>query len=56
MYGEYWFTGTFYFKHGGSQNATLKHVVSIRVIYLEFTLNPLLLRSRGVDEEGSQSV
>ena len=22
--------------------------------YLEFTLNPLLLRSRGVDEEGSQ--
>ena len=24
--------------------------------YLEFTLNPLLLRSRGVDEEGSQSL
>ena len=24
--------------------------------YLEFTLNPLLLRSRGVDEEGGQSL
>ena len=24
MYGECWFTGKFYFKHGGSQNATLK--------------------------------
>ena len=24
--------------------------------YLEFTLNPLLLRSRGLDEEGSQSL
>ena len=24
MYGECWFTGTFYFKHSGSQNATLK--------------------------------
>ena len=23
MYGECWFTGKFYFKHGGSQNATL---------------------------------
>ena len=26
MYGECWFTGQFYFKHGGSQNATLKGV------------------------------
>ena len=25
MYGECWFTGKFYFKHGGSQNATLRH-------------------------------
>ena len=24
MYGECWFTGKLYFKHGGSQNATLK--------------------------------
>ena len=24
MYGECWFTGQFYFKHGGSQNATLR--------------------------------
>ena len=24
MYGECWFTGTFYFKPGGSQNATLR--------------------------------
>ena len=23
MYGECWFTGKLYFKHGGSQNATL---------------------------------
>ena len=25
MYRECWFTGKFYFKHGGSQNATLTH-------------------------------
>ena len=25
MYGECWFTGKLYFKHGGSQNATLRH-------------------------------
>ena len=24
VYGECWFTGKFYFKHGGSQNATLR--------------------------------
>ena len=28
MYGECWFTGTFYFKHGGSQNATLKQLLN----------------------------
>ena len=28
----------------------------VSLLYLEFTLNPLLLRSRGVDEEGSQSL
>ena len=27
-YGECWCTGTFYFKHGGSQNATLKGVTT----------------------------
>jgi len=26
VYGECWFNGKFYFKHGGSQNATLKSV------------------------------
>ena len=30
MYGECWFTGNFYFKHGGSQNATL---IDYRSIY-----------------------
>ena len=28
MYGECWFTGKIYFKHGGSQNATLKETCS----------------------------
>ena len=34
MYGEYWLTEFFYFKHGGSQNATLKkqaYLTSIRL-------------------------
>ena len=30
--------------------------ITLTDFYLEFTLNPLLLRSRGIDEEGSQSL
>ena len=29
MYGECWFTGNFYFKHGGSQNATLRQLANL---------------------------
>ena len=36
---------------GNGVENVLRQLVNI---YLEFTLNPLLVRSRGVDEEGSQ--
>ena len=30
VYGECWFTGKIYFKHGGSQNATLNMSCQLR--------------------------
>ena len=44
MYEECWFTGKVYFKHGGSQNATLKEDKNDACLLLVHTSNQYSLK------------